>query len=146
MNSNYLKITNGKIITPYRIIPNGTILIKDGIITEVSEKNISSNGAQVIDAQGKYVSPGFIDIHVHGGGGHDFMDSTEEAFLKAAEKHAEHGTTSMLPTTVAGDMDELRGFLDLYEKASQKNEKGSQFLGIHLEGPYFAKSQVSTES
>ena len=146
MKSKILKITNGKIITPYRIIPQGTILVNEGVITAVSENHIKENGAVEIDARGKYVSPGFIDLHVHGGGGHDFMDSSEKAFLKVAEKHAEHGTTSMYPTTIAGDMEELMGILSLYEKASKNNTKGSQFLGMHLEGPYFAKSQAGAQN
>jgi len=146
MNSKLIKICNGQIITPYRIIPQGTIIVKDGIITSVSEGNPEVPGAIEIDAQHKYIAPGFIDIHLHGGGGHDFMDGSETAFIKAAEKHAEHGTTAMFPTTVAGDMDELREILSLYEKASKNNINGAQFLGMHLEGPYFAKSQAGAQN
>lgn len=146
MNSKIIKICNGQIITPYRIIPQGTIIVKDGIITSVSEGNPDVQGTVEIDAQGKYIAPGFIDIHLHGGGGHDFMDGSENAFIKAAEKHAEHGTTAMFPTTVAGDMDELREILSLYEKASKNNTNGAQFLGMHLEGPYFAKSQAGAQN
>jgi N-acetylglucosamine-6-phosphate deacetylase len=145
-NSRVLKIHNGRIITPYRILQQGTIIVKDGIITSVSEKDIAESGAIEIDAKGKYVSPGFIDIHVHGGGGHDFMDNSQESFIKAAEMHAKHGTTSMLPTTLAGDMDELYEILSLYHQANQNNTKGSQFLGVHLEGPYFAKSQAGAQN
>lgn len=94
-----------------------------------------------IDAQGKYISPGFIDIHVHGGGGHDFMDGTVEAFLKAAELHARYGTTSMLPTTLTSEVEELYITLDNYKKAKELNKSGSEFLGIHLEGPYFSVNQ-----
>ena len=83
-----LKIYNGHIITPSRIIKGGTILVGDGKIIAISEEDISAPGAIEIDAQGKYVSPGFIDIHVHGGGGHDFMDNTVNAFLtKVLEKY-----------------------------------------------------------
>jgi N-acetylglucosamine-6-phosphate deacetylase len=69
-------------------------------ITAVEEGDIDFPDALEIDANGKYISPGFIDIHIHGGGGHDFMDGTTEAFLKIAELHAKHGTTAMLPTTL----------------------------------------------
>jgi len=99
MNNQSLKIYNGKIVTPYRVIDNGTLLVKDGKITAVSERDIEVSGAIPIDAMGRYISPGFIDIHVHGGGGSDFMDSTVDAFLTIAETHAKYGTTSMLPTT-----------------------------------------------
>lgn len=141
MNQQRLKIYNGKILTPYRMIPQGTVLISDGIITEVKEGNIDVSDAIEIDAEGNYISPGFIDIHVHGGGGHDFMDGSETAFLKAAEIHAQYGTTSMSPTTLTSEKEDLLKTLELYEQADKKNVKGAQFLGMHLEGPYFAMSQ-----
>jgi N-acetylglucosamine-6-phosphate deacetylase len=136
-----IKIFNGKIITPYKIIEGGTVLITDDIITAVSERDIETSDATAIDAKGQYVAPGFIDIHVHGGGGHDFMDGTEKAFLTIAETHAKYGTTSMLPTTLSSSKEELEHTLDLYETASKKNTSGAQFLGMHLEGPYFAMNQ-----
>lgn len=136
-----IKIHNGNIITPYRIIPNGTIVITGSRITEVSETDIEVPGAVEINAKGQYVAPGFIDIHVHGGGGYDFMDSTETAFLKIAETHAKYGTTSMLPTTLTSEKEELFQTLELYKQANKKNTHGAQFLGMHLEGPYFSVNQ-----
>jgi len=141
MNSKRLKIFNGKILTPYRTISSGTVLVNDGIITEVKEGNIEISDALEIDAKGNYIAPGFIDIHVHGGGGHDFMDGTETAFLKAAETHARFGTTSLSPTTLTSEKKDLLHTLDLYESANKKNINGAQFLGMHLEGPYFAMNQ-----
>lgn len=135
-----LKIHNGKIITPFRII-YGTVVVEGKRITEVAEGNIDVPGAIEIDAKGHYISPGFIDIHVHGGGGHDFMDGTVDAFLKIAETHARYGTTSMLPTTLTAEKEELFKTLDLYKQANLLNVSGAQFLGIHLEGPYFALNQ-----
>lgn len=136
-----LKIYNGKVVTPYRIIPNGSVLITGETITAVSEGNIVVADAVEIDAKGKYIAPGFIDIHVHGGGGHDFMDGTETAFLKIAETHVKYGTTAMLPTTLTSEKEGLLETLTIYEQAHKKNRNGSQFLGMHLEGPYFALSQ-----
>lgn len=135
-----LKIFNGKILTPDRII-EGTLAVTGGRITEIAEGNLDIPGAAEIDARGQYISPGFIDIHVHGGGGHDFMDGTEEAFLKIAETHAKYGTTSMLPTTLTSEKEELYQTLDIYKEAYKNNRSGAQFLGIHLEGPYFAMTQ-----
>ena len=136
-----LKIFNGQVITPGGILKGGSILIEDGKIVEVSSSAIDALGALEIDAQGKYVSPGFIDIHVHGGGGYDFMDNTVEAFLGAAQLHARHGTTAMLPTTLSCEKADLLETLRIYEEANSLNTKGSQFIGIHIEGPYFAMNQ-----
>src|SRR5690554_4413285 len=136
-----LKITNGKVITPFRIIPNGTVLIEGNKIVAVQEGNIEFGEADEIDAAGLYVSPGFIDIHVHGGGGFDFMDGGGEGFLRIAELHAKYGTTSMVPTTLTSEREQLFNTLDLYEQAHKNNDKGAEFLGLHLEGPYFAMNQ-----
>jgi len=145
MNQQRLKIFNGKIITPDGIIPNGTVLVTDNTITAVSEKDIEAADAIEINANGKYVSPGFIDIHVHGGGGYDFMDGTEKAFLAIAATHARYGTTSMLPTTLSASKEELLQTLAVYEDANRHNINGAQFLGMHLEGPYLSMNQCGAQ-
>ena len=119
----------------------GTVVISGSTITTVGEGDVEIEDALEIDAIGNYVSAGFIDIHVHGGGGHDFMDCDETGFLKIAETHARHGTTSMLPTTLSCDHDELITTLDIYREADKKNINGARFLGMHIEGPYFAMNQ-----
>jgi N-acetylglucosamine-6-phosphate deacetylase len=140
-----LKIYNGQIITPSRIISHGTVLIADGKITAISEGNIDTPGVAEIDAGGKYISPGFIDIHIHGGGGHDFMDNTVEAFLTIANTHARYGTTAMLPTTLTSSKEDLLETLRIYETADKQNLNGSKFIGMHLEGPYFAVNQCGAQ-
>lgn len=136
-----LKIFNGQIITPNGILKNGSLLVSQGKIVEISNSNIDVPGVPEIDAKGSYVSPGFIDIHVHGGGGHDFMDNTIEAFLGIAQLHAKYGTTAMLPTTLSCERADLLETLRVYDQAAQVNINGSQFIGIHIEGPYFAMNQ-----
>lgn len=140
-----IKIINGHIITPYRIINNGVLLINGNKIELVSEADVETTDYEIIDAKGNYVSPGFIDIHIHGGGGHDFMDGTEEAYLKIAEIHAQYGTTAMTPTTLTCAKEDLLKAVDLYQSVQSKNNKGAQFLGLHLEGPYFALSQSGAQ-
>ena len=139
--SERINIVSGRIITPGGIIEEGSLLIEGGSIAEVSRSNRQHEGARKIDALGNYVSPGFIDIHIHGGAGHDFMDADVAGFLAIADLHASHGTTSMLPTTLSGSKQDLIRTLEAYEVAHRKNVTGSEFLGIHLEGPYFAMNQ-----
>ena len=144
-----IKIINGRIITPYRVLHGATLLITEDKITALSEGDIEAPEAQIIDAAGNYVAPGFIDIHVHGGGGHDFMDGTIEAFLGIAQLHARHGTTSMTPTTLSSEKDELHQILQTYEQVcggsagadGSGGSGGAAFIGMHLEGPYFAMNQ-----
>ena len=136
-----LKINNGKVIVPSGKIQNGSLLVDDGKIVAISDRDEDFPGAVVINAEGQYVSPGFVDIHVHGGAGHDFMDGTVEAFLSIATLHARHGTTAMLPTSLSASREELDATLDAYERAVEINNRGASFIGMHLEGPYFAMAQ-----
>jgi N-acetylglucosamine-6-phosphate deacetylase len=140
-----LKIINGRIITPEKIIENGKLLISDGVITQISDKEINSTADITLDAEDHFISPGFIDIHVHGGGGSDFMDGTVEDFLTIAETHLQYGTTALVPTTLTAEKGNLLHILDIYRKASKQNVSGSQFLGMHIEGPYFAMSQKGAQ-
>jgi len=140
-----LKIFNGQLITPSGVIKGGNILISSGAITAVSDQNIDAPDAVAIDAGGKYVSPGFVDIHLHGGGGHDFMDNTVEAFLGIANLHAQYGTTAMMPTTLTSSKKELLETLKIYEIADKQNINGSAFIGMHLEGPYFSVNQCGAQ-
>ena len=96
----------GNIITPLRIIENGEVCFENGVITYVGPQR-ADGGCIVTDYGDRYISPGFIDIHVHGGGGYDFMDCTREAFLGAARLHAAHGTATLLPTTLTCPDEEL---------------------------------------
>lgn len=136
-----LIITNGRIITPFRIIPKGTVEVEGNKITAIYEGAAQGGDAVVIDAKDQYISPGFIDIHVHGGGGHDFMDGDVEGFLKIAELHAKYGTTAMLPTTLSGGREQLINVIEVYGQANGKSRNGAEFIGLHLEGPYFAMNQ-----
>lgn len=138
-----LVITNGKIILPDKIVEDKVIVCKNGVIEEIIDVSDApvSNTDVVVDAQQNYISPGFIDIHTHGGGGHDFMDATVEAYVGAAEAHAKYGTTALLPTTLTSTTEELMKTFDVYKEATRINTRGSQFLGLHLEGPYFAYNQ-----
>lgn len=140
-----VKITNGKIITPYRLLERGTIIIENGVISCVSKEDVPVQEAVVIDAKGNYVAPGFIDIHTHGGGGYDFMDATVEAYLGVAETHARYGTTSIVPTTLTSTNEGLKHTFEAFRKSKSLNKLGAELIGIHLEGPYFSPEQKGAQ-
>jgi len=130
-------IINGVIIAPDAIVKGKVLVLEDGTIAGITVSVPA--GAHVIDAEGRFVSPGFIDMHTHGAGGADFMDGTVEAYLTAARMHARHGTTLLFPTTLTSTNEALFDSLSTYEKALALSGKdGSAFGGMHLEGPYFA--------
>jgi N-acetylglucosamine-6-phosphate deacetylase len=136
-----LRIIHGRLVMADHVIPDGSILIEEGRILAVAPGETEWTEAETLDAAGAYVAPGFIDIHVHGGGGHDFMDGTLDAFQQIARLHARHGTTAMLPTTLTADTQGILDTIDVYEDAKDRMTDGARFLGLHLEGPYFAMSQ-----
>jgi len=135
-------IINGKIITP-KGIKKGVLVVENGKIKSISRS--VPQDAEVIDAEGNYVSPGFIDIHTHGAGGADFMDGTVEAYCTAARKHAEHGTTLLYPTTLTNTNEALFESFETYRKAVKANTNGAQLGGMHLEGPFFNPAQAGAQ-
>lgn len=137
-------IKNGRLITPDGII-DGYILYEDGKIAKIGTGDSMPQADEVIDAQGRYVSPGFIDIHTHGAGGADYMDGTLEAYLTAARMSARHGATLVYPTTLTSSNEVLFDTFDLYEQAVAANTEGAAFGGLHLEGPYFNPKQAGAQ-
>ena len=89
------QIFNARILTPQGWLKDGSVLIRDGKILEVSNCDLPIIGATLIDAKGSYIIPGGVEIHVHGGGGRDFMEGCEDAFRTAVRTHMLHGTTSI---------------------------------------------------
>lgn len=140
-----IKIFNGNVITPKSILENASVLVSDGKIIGIEKGNPTITDAQEIDAKGQYISAGFIDIHLHGGGGSDFMDGTPEAFLNIAETHAKYGTTAMFPTTLTAEPEDLELTIESFEIAKSRNTNGASLLGMHLEGPYFAINQKGAQ-
>ena len=137
-------IKNGLIITPEETI-SGYVLYQDGVITEIGAGDCDQEADEVIDAEGRYVSPGFIDLHTHGAGGADFMDGTVEAYLTAAKMQAAHGATLVYPTTLTSSNEVLFDSFVTYEKALEANTEGAAFGGLHLEGPYFNPLQAGAQ-
>lgn len=133
-------IYNGKLITPWRVLNDGYVLFsgETGKILGCGSGAVETDEGTVrVDAKGGYISPGFIDIHTHGGGGHDFMDGTARATLGAARAHLEHGTTTIMPSTVSSTNESLYPVLEAYREAKSKRNDGADLFGLHLEGPYF---------
>lgn len=119
----------------------GDVLVENGKIAEVSFGKKITAEAQVIDASGKYLSPGFIDIHTHGGGGADFMDGSVEDIRTACKMHRNHGTTTIVPTTLTSTEQSLYDCLELFNQVNPKETDMPEILGLHLEGPYFSYEQ-----
>lgn len=138
------QIKNGKLLTESGIVEGQSLYYEDGKILAVTEKELP--GDEVIDAEGRYVSPGFIDIHVHGGGGSDFMDGGTQAIVTAANFHLQYGTTSIMPTSLACSTETLVDFLEDLRKVMEQGMAKSHVLGAHLEAPYFSLKQAGAQN
>jgi N-acetylglucosamine-6-phosphate deacetylase len=161
----------GRVVLPDHVLERGAVLINDGRITAVDrqsslEQQIGDDARPtVIDAGDGYIVPGFVDIHVHGGLGADFMDGTAAAYETALRAHLRHGTTSLTPTTTVARHDQIMAVLKLTREFMQRGEGGGgraeadnrsdppdrlpsplpphpspllpRVLGAHFYGPYF---------
>lgn len=137
--SGYKIIRGGKVFSGGGFV-RADVIIDGGAITEVTSAPIEVEGSECIDASGMYVVPGGIDIHIHGGGGHEFIEGTEEAWRAAVRAHAFYGTTSLLPTLPACSVETIRKGISICEKLVSEPE--SPVLGLHLEGPYLNPAKV----
>ncbi len=127
-------IQNGIIITPQEVLHHQKLVINGSTIEGLSADSMSADST-VIDAQGCYIVPGFIDVHVHGADGHDTMDATTEAIHGMAAFYAKHGVTSYYPTTMTMPAPNIQAALENVEHCPQPTN-GAQHLGVHVEGPY----------
>jgi N-acetylglucosamine-6-phosphate deacetylase len=99
------------------------------------------SGSRKIDARGLTAVPGFIDLHIHGALGFDFMDATEEAYRKIGEYHASGGTTSYMPTTATESPEAIFSCIDMASRSREQRLGGVEILGVHVEGPYMAPTK-----
>jgi N-acetylglucosamine-6-phosphate deacetylase len=150
-------IKNGTVILPDRLLENGAVAIEAGRILAVGPADavaattgdsVSRRDVVVLDAGGGYVCPGFVDLHVHGGRGADFMDGTAEAVRTANRCHARHGTTTIFPTTTTGSPEQLRAMLLACRAVRDgwSTADGAWIGGVHYYGPYFAADKVGCHS
>ena len=135
--------TNGRIILADRILDGYSVIVEDGVISDVTRGNTAAD--KVVDLGGRYLAPGFIDMHTHGAGGHDFMDGTEEAIKGACMTHLSHGTTSIVPTTLTCLNSELFNFFEVFRKVKAGWHEGPNLLRIHLHGPCFNAAQAGAQ-
>lgn len=136
---------NAKVIMPTGIY-EGEVLTKGEVIAGLSlGGHMEEPADQVIDVNGKYLSPGFIETHSHGAGGYDFMDEDAASIYGACKAHLKHGTTTILPTTITSTKESLLDFVDLFNTLDLQKPGCPNIYGLHLEGPYFAMSQKGAQ-
>ena len=129
--------TNATLVLPDRLVPESTLYVQHGRIT--NERSGAGKRKDVIDLGGAYLAPGFVDLHVHGGAGADFMDGTAQAFRTVCRCHVRHGTTSLTPTSTVATGAQYDTFLALCRELYGTVTGGAQIVGSHFYGPYFSR-------
>lgn len=135
-------IRNGRVVSEHTVSDNLTVYMQDGKIIAVTSESLPCD--EVIDAAGAYVSPGFVDIHIHGADGHDFLDNTPEAYNAVSVACAQHGATTLVPTITSSTAKAMEDAVRTFE-ASKDRCDGANLAGLHFEGPYFAPSQKGAQ-
>lgn len=136
-------IKNCKVIYLDRI-EDGSVLIEDGKIKKLNPQDDGNN--VVLDGKGFYLSPGFIDVHIHGAGGCDTMDGTFESINTIAKTISRHGVTSFTPTTMTMPRDAIKRSMKAIKEAKLKGTEGAHVLGAHLEGPFISPSALGAQN
>lgn len=136
-------IINGTVVTD-RKQEKKNVYFENGKIIAVTSDFL--NADSTIDASGKYVSPGFVDIHIHGALGYAFTDATEEAFFAIAKDHAKHGTGTLIPSLPTSSAPLLVKATQVFEQIKNKKHGGANMPGLHFEGPFISPNQVGAMS
>ncbi|EFM09232.1 N-acetylglucosamine-6-phosphate deacetylase [Paenibacillus curdlanolyticus YK9] len=141
-------LTNVRIVSGEHII-DGRIVVENGRITAIianGEPNQAAPAGAVIDGQGGWLLPGFIDVHVHGGYGADFMDASSEAYDTITKFHAAHGTTGLLATTVTAPPEAIEAVLEAAARYQKNGMPYAELLGVHLEGPFLSHKWIGAQN
>ena len=135
-------LAGAHLVLPDGLLRSGHLRVEEGAIAEVSGSAIARRaGEEVIDLDGLYVAPGFIDLHIHGALGRDAMEANAEAFETICRHHAAGGTTGLCLTTIAAPLDQLLAVIEAareYRRGEPGATRGARVLGVHIEGPYFS--------
>jgi len=136
-----------RVFTPATEIPDAAILFRDGVIESVGPRSAVTlpTGAREIIATDKIAAPGFLDVHIHGAGGHDVMEATEDALKAVSRMVATHGTTSFVATTVTASTESIchsaEGIAGYISNQHQSDDCRADILGIHFEGPFISSAR-----
>jgi N-acetylglucosamine-6-phosphate deacetylase len=130
---------NGRVVLADRLLEGSAVETRGERIHAIHPRPPRlDSSVEVINLHGNYLCPGFVDLHVHGGAGADFMDGTADAFRTICRAHARHGTTSLLPTTTVARHEQHLAFLEVCRRLKAEGTGGAAILGAHFYGPYFA--------
>lgn len=143
MENRYIQLVGKRILTPQGWMEGGSVIVEGTKIFAVENTQLPILGAERIELGEVDIVPGGIDLHVHGGGGRDFMEGTREAFDVAVEAHLQHGTTAIFPTLSSSTVPMIEAAIDTCRECMK--DRTNPVMGLHLEGPYFNSAQAGAQ-
>jgi N-acetylglucosamine-6-phosphate deacetylase len=148
MNNTAILFTNAHIYLPDGLLKNASLYVRNGLIERIfsSQDENMVMAEETIDVCGAYLAPGFVDVHVHGGGGCDAMSGNPQDIYGMSQFHAARGTTSFLPTTLTHTRSTIEKAIKSIVEAMEKGTEGAEVLGIHLEGPFLNKLHCGAQN
>ncbi|HWY52499.1 MAG TPA: N-acetylglucosamine-6-phosphate deacetylase [Chthoniobacterales bacterium] len=132
---------NGRLIFPNGVRDGLDLLVEDGMITAIRPQ-AHAMGEKIVDLEGNYLAPGFIDLHVHGAMGRDTMEASADAFRTICDYHASGGTTSLLLTTATAP---IKAIVDVVRAVRNCRSSIKQIVGVHVEGPFISKAKPGAQ-
>src|SRR5438270_4336302 len=132
---------NGRLIFPNGVRDGLDLLVEDGMITAIRAQ-AHAMGEKIVDLEGNYLAPGFIDLHVHGAMGRDTMEASADAFREICDYHASGGTTSLLLTTATAP---IKAIVDVVHAVRDCRSSIRQIVGVHVEGPFISKTKAGAQ-
>ncbi|MFQ5855472.1 MAG: N-acetylglucosamine-6-phosphate deacetylase [Anaerolineae bacterium] len=138
-------LINGRLVLPHEIVTGKALVVEGKTIAGIADVDSLGTEVEKINVGGRYVTPGLVDIHVHGALGHTFNEPAAEAFAAITQEHARRGVTSLLATVATAPIPDLVTCLEFSRQWMQHQHAGAQVLGVHLEGPYFSLAQAGAQ-
>lgn len=140
-----MALVNGRLVLPEIVLNGKALVLKGPRIEGIADLDELGSGTEVVDVDGRLITPGLIDIHTHGALGHTFNEPSAEAFGIITEENARRGVTALLATTSTAPIPDLVACLRFARSWMAEPHGGAQVLGVHLEGPYFALAQAGAQ-
>jgi N-acetylglucosamine-6-phosphate deacetylase len=138
-------LTNGRVILPEAMVADKAVVVEGDRLLDIADRAALGSGVQAVDVGGRYITPGLIDIHIHGAVGHTFNEPTPEAFSAITKETATRGLTALVATVATAAIPDTVECLKFSREWMREEHPGSQILGVHVEGPYFNLAQAGAQ-
>ena len=144
-DTNRFALVNGRIILPDQVVAGKAVVVDGATIAGLADVSDLGSDVTRVDVDGRFITPGLIDIHTHGALGHTFNEPTAEAFGIITAENARRGVTSLLATTATAPIPDLVASLEFTRQWMAETHAGAQVLGAHVEGPYFSLPKAGAQ-